>query len=54
VLELGGEQLQALLGELDVLERPRAADLGQDGGTVAFGEQLADIALLVAIMAMSP
>jgi hypothetical protein len=47
-----GEQLEPLLGELGVAQRPRAADPGADGGPVAFGEQVAYVPLLVAMAAM--
>ena len=50
--ELCGEQLEPLLGELGVAERPRRAHPGADLVAVAFGQQIADIAFLVALAAM--
>ena len=38
-----GEQLEALLGQIGVLERRRAADPGQDRWPVALGEQIATL-----------
>ena len=43
---------EALLGELGILEPPGAADPGEDLGTVALGEQVADVAFLVAMAPM--
>jgi hypothetical protein len=47
-----GEQLQSLLGELGVGQRPRAPDPGDDLGAVAFGEQVAHVPLVVAMAAV--
>ena len=51
-VELCGEQLEPLLGELGVGQRPRRAHPGADLVAVALGQQIADVALLVALAAM--
>ncbi len=51
-VELCGEQLQPLLGELGVGQRPRRAHPGADLVAVALGQQIADVSLLVAMAAM--
>jgi hypothetical protein len=53
LVELGGEQLESLLGEQRIGERPRRADPTADRVAIALGQQIADVALLVAIMPMS-
>jgi hypothetical protein len=53
-IELRGEPLEPLAGEVVVGERPRVADPGEDLRAVALGQQIADIALFVTLMATSP
>ena len=51
-LQLARQLLEPLLGEVGVLERPRAADPCQDRGAVALGQQIGDVALLVPMAAV--
>ena len=48
-VEFGGELLEALLGEVGIGERPCATDASEDHRPVALGEQVADVAFLVAM-----
>jgi hypothetical protein len=49
-----GSPLEPLLSQVGVVQRPRPADLRQDLGAVALGQQVSDIPFLVAVMATSP
>src|SRR3974377_1152528 len=48
---VGGGELEPLLGELRIAERPRGANPGADLRALPLGQEIADVSLLVAVAA---